>query len=139
MNQINFKGTSRRIVIELAVVIALVSYNISFSKVKSNSQAWKFVFTHPTVLLHVLVGTIVVVEAIMFLVRSVRSHDRFWTVLAAIGLVFVLLSFASGEYYVATQKSSGLSYMGDAAAGALITYGFGWYWGHKKAKAVLAK
>lgn len=139
MNQENFKKTSRRLVIELGVVITLTSFNINFSKVKSNSQAWKFVFTHPTVLLHVLVGTIVLGEAIIFLVRSIRSKSQFWTILTSIGLALVLLAYASGEYYAATQKSSGLSFMGDAAAGALAIYGFGWYWGHKKAKVLVAK
>lgn len=139
MNQENFKKTSRRLVIELGVVIALASFNINFSKVKSNSQAWKFVFTYPTVLLHVLVGTIVIVEAIIVLVQSIRSHNRFWSILTIIGLALVLLAYASGEYYVATQKGAGLTYMGNAAFGALVTYGFGWYWGHRKAKALVAK
>lgn len=139
MDQENFKETSRRLLIELAVVVALASYNIDFSKVRSNSQAWKFVLTHPTVLLHVLVGTIVIVEAIFFLVRSIRSHNRFWSILTIIGLALVSLAHASGEFYVATQTGSGLTYMGDAAAGALVTYGFGWYWGHKKDKALVGK
>jgi hypothetical protein len=128
---LNFKKVSRRVVVELAVVIALVSANVNFPKNDSASQAWKIVLKHPTILLHIVVGTIVVVEAIIFLVRAIRFHDRFWMTLTSLGLALVLLAFASGEIYV-SQKGSALTLMGNAAAGALIAYGVGWYWGRRR-------
>jgi hypothetical protein len=132
--QIGFKKTSKRIVGELAVVVALVSYKINFPKNTSSSQAWKFVLHHPAVLLHIIVGTIIITEAVILLVRCLRSKDRVWIALAIIGLVFVLAAWASGERYVGTQSNNALTYMGNFWFGAIVMYGFGWYWGHKKLK-----
>jgi hypothetical protein len=136
---LNLKIVSRRLVLELAVVIALVSSNVNIPKNDSASQAWKIVFKHPAVLLHVIVGTIVVVEAIIFLARAIRGHDRFWITLTSAGLVLVLLAFVSGETYVSTQKGSALTLMGNAAAGAVVAYGVGWYWGHRRSRSSIVK
>jgi len=135
---LNLKIVSRRMVLELAVVIALVSFNVNFPKHDSASQAWKFVFHHPTILLHIIVGTIVAVEAIILLVRAIRGHDRFWITVSALGLALVLVAFASGETYVSTQKTSALTLMGNAAAVALVAYGVGWYWGRRRTRASIA-
>ncbi|MGC1419197.1 MAG: hypothetical protein WA786_03640 [Acidimicrobiales bacterium] len=132
---LNLKKVSRRLVVELAVVIAFASFNVSFPKHDSTSQAWKFVLKHPSILLHVIVGTIVFVESIIFVVRAIRGRDRFWITLASLGLALVLLAFAAGENYVSTQRDSALTLMGNAAAGALFAYGFGWYWGHRRSRA----
>ena len=132
---LNLKKVSRRLTVELAVVIALASFNVSFPKHDSTSQAWKFVIKHPSILLHIIVGTIVFVEAIIFVVRAIRGRDRFWITLASLGLILVALAFAMGEHYVSTQRDSALTLMGNAAAGALVAYGFGWYWGHRRFRA----
>jgi hypothetical protein len=132
---LNLKKVSRRLVIELATVIALVSFNVNFPKHDSASQAWKFVFKHPTILLHIIVGTILVVESIIFLVRAIRGHDGLWITVSSLGLAFVLVAFASGETYVSTQKGSALTLMGNAAAGALVAFGVGWYWGRRRTRA----
>jgi uncharacterized membrane protein YozB (DUF420 family) len=131
MNQQSFKSISRRLVIELAVVVALVSYNIHFPKGTPVTQAWRFVLTHAPVLLHVVVGTIILVEAIIFLIRSIRSHHRSWIIWALVGFAFILLAYASGEYFVATQRETAITSMGYGWFGAIVTYGLGWYWGHK--------
>jgi uncharacterized membrane protein YozB (DUF420 family) len=132
MNQQSFKSISRRLVIELAVVVALVSYKVNFPKGTSITQAWRFVFTNALVLLHVVVGTIILAEAIIFLIRSIRSHNRSWISWAFFGLAFVLLAYVSGEFYVATQNNVAITYMGYGWFGAIVTFGLGWYWGPKK-------
>lgn len=131
MNKQSFKSISRRLVIELAVVAALVSYKINFPKGISITQGWRFVLTHVPVLLHVVVGTVILAEAILFLIRSIRSHNRTWIIWALVGCAFILLAYASGEYYVATQRATAITYMGNSWFGAIVTYGLGWYWGHK--------
>jgi hypothetical protein len=128
------KNLSRSLVIGLAVVVALVSYNISIPAGRSSASNWKFVATHPTILLHVIVAaTVLVVSAIMLIV-AIRSRDRSWIALSAIGLVFILAAFVSGEDYVATLRKSELSYMSIGWLGAIVSYGIGWYVGRKKAR-----
>jgi hypothetical protein len=139
MNGEFLKRVSRRLVIELAVVVALVSYNVRFPSNKSFPQAWGFVLRHPLTLLHVIVGTIIIAEAVILLLRILRRHDRTSIILASVGLAFVLLAYASGEIYVATQRSSAVSCMGIGWFGAIVTYGLGWYLGHKKPSVLPAK
>ncbi len=128
-----FKKLSRWLVIALAVVVALVSYNINIPAGKSSSH-WTFAFTHPTILLHIVAATVSLVLAIAMPVLAVRARDRSWIILSVIGLAFVVLAFVSGEDYVMTLRKSALSYMSAGWLGAIVTYGVGWYLGHKKAR-----
>ncbi len=127
MERADFKSMTRGLVLGLVVVIALVAYDITIPKGRSSSKNWHFVLTHPTILLHILMATVVVIAAIALLVKSVRSHNRTWIVLSALGAVFVLLAFAMGEMYVTSLSNSALSNMGLAWFGAIATYGVGWY------------
>jgi CDP-diglyceride synthetase len=123
---------------ELIVVVALVSVNISFPSHESSSKAWSFVTHHPVLLLHVVFGTIVIGEAIAFLIRASLDRRRRWIILGTVGLAFVLIAWVSGENYVATQHNSSLNNMSLAWFGSIVTYAIGWYWGHKKDKISLA-
>ena len=105
-----FKKLSRWLVIALAVVVALVSYNINIPAGKSSSH-WTFALTHPTILLHIAAATVSLVLAIAMLVLAVRARDRSWIILSVIGLAFVVLAFVSGEDYVVTLHKSALSSM----------------------------
>jgi hypothetical protein len=127
MQSTSFKVASRGLVVGLVVVIGLVAYNINIPKGRSSSKNWHFVLTHPTILLHVILGTLVLLGAIALLVRSVRSRVRPWMVISAIGLAFVILAFAMGEQYVSSLGNTALSDMGIGWFGAIATYGVGWY------------
>lgn len=67
------KRLSRVLVIALVVVVALVGYNITFPAGKSATSNWTFVLAHPTLLLHVIVATRILVMAVIALIRSVRK------------------------------------------------------------------
>ena len=100
------KKRSRSLVIALVVVVALAAYNITFPAGKSTTSNWTFVLTHPTLLLHVIVATGILVMAVIALIRSVRGRDRPWMALSVAGLVFVLAAFVSGEDYEGYAKLS---------------------------------
>lgn len=129
-----FKKLSRLLVIALAAAVALVSYNINIPAGRSAGSHWKFVAAHPTILLHVVVATMVLVVAVVMLILAIRGRDRSWIILSVIGLAFVLLAFASGEDYVMTLRKSALNYMSIGWLGAIVTYGIGWYLGRRKAR-----
>jgi uncharacterized membrane protein YozB (DUF420 family) len=131
MGLAGFKAMTRGLVAGLAVAVALVAYNITIPAGESAGRNWRFVLTHPTILLHIVAAVIVVIAAIALVVRSARSHNRAWTGLSALGLAFVVLAFAMGENYVQTLHNSSLDGMGIGWFGAIVTYGAGWYWSHK--------
>jgi hypothetical protein len=130
------KKLSRALVVALVVVVALAGFNITIPAGKSAASNWRFVLTHPVILLHVIVATAVLVVAVVALIASLRSRDRSWIALSAAGLVFVLLAFAAGEDYVMSLQKSALNYMSVGWAGAVILYGTGWYLGRKKERRI---
>jgi hypothetical protein len=127
MGTATYKKMSRALVIALVVAVALVSYDLGIPEGKSSASNWKFVVTHPTIFLHVIVAVGIVVTAIIMLIMSVRSRNRSWIIMSAAGLGFVLLAFASGDDYVATLRRSADDYMGVGWFGAIITYATDWY------------
>jgi hypothetical protein len=90
------------------------------------------VFTHPGILLHVIMATAVLIMAVVALVASIRGRDRSWMALSAAGLAFVLMAFVAGGQYVMSLDKSALNYMSFGWVGAVIMYGIGWYLGRKK-------
>jgi cytochrome bd-type quinol oxidase subunit 2 len=134
MAKATYRKMSRALVIALAAAVALVSYDIKVPAGRSSASNWKFVATHPTILLHVIVATMILVTAVAVLIMSARSRNHSWIVLSAVGLAFVLLAFASGDDYVATLRRSADDYMGIGWFGAIVTYATAWYLSRKTAQ-----
>ena len=126
------KKLSRGLVAGLVVVVTLAAFNITIPAGKSAASNWKFVLTHPTILLHVIIATAVLITAVVALVTAIRSRDRSWIAISAAGLAFVLLAFIAGDQYVMSLQKSALNYMSVGWAGAVIVYGTGWYLGRKQ-------
>jgi hypothetical protein len=136
MDRNSFKNAARRLVIELTAAALLVGIVHShFPEGKPYAQSWGFVLAHPLLLLHVVVGTIILAEGSILLVRCLRRRNRSWVILASTGLAFALLAYVSGERYVATQRSASITFMDLGWLGALVTYGLGWYLGRKETPA----
>jgi hypothetical protein len=134
MGAATFKRWSRAQVIALVIAVALVSDDIKIPAGRSSGSNWTFVADHPTILLHVAVAVAILVMAIIVLIMAIRSGNRTWLVLSAVGLAFVLLAFASGDDYVATLRRGADDYMGVGWFGAIVTYATGWYLARKIAR-----
>jgi hypothetical protein len=128
----SLKRLSRAQVVGLVVVVVVASFNITIPARKSAASNWRFVLTHPTILLHVVAATAVLVVAVVALIASLRSRDRSWVTLSAAGLAFVLMAFVAGDEYVMSLQKIALNYMSVGWAGAVVIYGIGWYLGRKK-------
>ena len=123
---------SRGLVIALAVVVALAGFNISIPAGKSAASNWDFAFSHPTILLHIVVAAIVLAVACAALAGAIRQGERPWIALSIAGLAFVLLAFISGVDYVDSLRKGALNYMSIGWLGAVISYATGWYLGRRK-------
>jgi uncharacterized membrane protein len=132
MNKENFKKASRRLVIELAVVVLLIGYHMTFPTAGSSAQNWNFVFTQPLVLLHIAVGTLILVEAVTVLFRSIQIRNLSWMTETSIGALLALLAFIAGEHFVATQSHTALTLMTVGWFGAIVIYGVAWFLNRKK-------
>jgi hypothetical protein len=105
---------------------------MTFPTAGSSAQNWSFVFTQPLVLLHIAIGTLILVEAAIVLVRSIRARNLSWVLETSIGTVFVLLAFIAGEHFVATQSRAALNLMTVGWCGAIVIYGIAWFLNRKK-------
>ncbi len=127
MNGRKLRDASRRMVFELVVLALLVGVPIDF---QGSGQAWDFLLLHPTFLLHAVVGTAVLVEAVVLVLRSVR--DGLALPIAALGLAAVLLAVGAGSTYVsAGQQGPSLMLMTVGWIGALVMYVTGWIVGRR--------
>jgi CDP-diglyceride synthetase len=132
MDRQGLRNVSRRLVIELAAVILLVGFPIDFPRQTSAGRAWSFIVRHPSVLLHVVVGTLILAESIAMLVRSMPGANRRPLVLATIGLAFIVLAYGAGLTFAADrQHDSALTVMSLGWFGAIVAYGIGWWLGHR--------
>jgi hypothetical protein len=97
-----------RIVLELIVVTALVSFGTHFPTGESSAKAWRFITHHPLLLLHLVFGSIVVGEAALLRIGAHVQRRREWIVVTTLGLVCVLIAWALGENFVAAQHLASL-------------------------------
>jgi hypothetical protein len=125
------KRASRRLVLEL-VVVALATYHARLPKDQPYSDAWQYVGKHPLLVVHVVVGAIVLVEAAVLALHGIRTRQPFWVILTVLGLAFVLVAFISGDRFLASQGETPLDLMGVAWFGALVVFAVGWYVGRKR-------
>jgi nucleoside recognition membrane protein YjiH len=132
VNQVDFKKSARGLFIGILVASVLAGFNISFTSGKSYGDNWKFALTHPTILLHIVVATIILVGSAVLLVRSILSKKTSWIVWSLLGLVLLILAYIYGEIYVKTLSKSAIDAMGNAGAGALMIYGLMWFLNRSK-------
>jgi hypothetical protein len=126
------KKLSRVLVGGLVVVVVLAGYKVTIPAGRSAGANWRFVLTHPTILLHAIVATGILVVAAIALIMSLRGRDRLWIAVSAAGLVFIVLAFVAGLAYVKSVHEGVLGYKSLGWVGAVIMYGTGWYLGRKR-------
>jgi hypothetical protein len=133
------KRTSRRLVLELILVL-LTSVHAGLPRGDSYAAAWRSVPRHhPLLIAHILVGAVILVEALVFLIRCLRHGGTGWRVLTAAGFLLALVAFAAGDRYLAIQRDAAIDVMGIAWFAALLTYAAGWYLSRRSLKADLIR
>ncbi len=134
MDDIRFKRASRRLVGELVLVVAL-SFEAGMPRNESYADAWRYVGRHPTLLLHVVIGAAILVEAAVLAVRCMRARQPLWSALAAVGCLAVVVAFVAGERSLQTQRNAEIDVMGTAWFAALVCYAIGWYLARRRQRA----
>lgn len=122
------RRTSRRIVVELVAVAILAGFGDEFPRQVSPGTAWSFLFRHVWELGHAAVGTAILIEALVLVVRSERRGTSSARLLPVVGLAFVGAAVGSGVWFVARgQSESALTSMTTGWVGALGAYATNWY------------
>jgi hypothetical protein len=132
MNAVGFRNAYRRLVIELGIVVVLVGLPIDFPRSTSTAHAWTYILHHPSMILHVVVSALIVVESTALVARAVSRARRSARLIGSLGLAFALMAFGAGFAYTATgQSDSTLTTMTVGWLGAIVAYGIGWRVEHR--------
>ena len=102
------------------IQVLLGAANVSWLRVPESGDATTGVSPRWLLEAHAWFGTALVVAALVLLVLAIRSHDRTWILLAAIGLVGLVVALASGDQYVRSHGHEEWASMA-MACGAVIT------------------
>ena len=114
------------LVVQFLLGIAINLY-VQFPANQTREQLWSFAFKQWLVVAHLVVGVGLVLGSIIFLIRSIRQKSLGWKILAAIGLIAVLIAWASGEEFVSTQADIWSFVMSIGFGIALLAYSWGLY------------
>ena len=76
-------------------------------------------------LAHIIVGSLLLVGAIVFVVRAAINHQRGWIASSVVGLIAILAAIFGGTQFVTTQIDAYSLVMALATILAFIDYGWG--------------
>ena len=126
------RNACRRLVLELFLVVLLAGVPVDFPRHVTTGHAWGFLVRHPSLLAHVVIGTLVLAEACVLMVRMAGASGRRWPVLAGLGLLCSAVAVVGGVVYVsARQGDAALTWMTVGWLGALGTFAVGWWLGRR--------
>ncbi len=110
----------------------LVNLYIQFPASLPEGNAWGWSFTHTFVTSsHIVIGTILIVVALVALVLSIRTRQAPEILAAVCGLIMIIYAWLSGASFLSNGQQSGASFqMALGFIGAIIAYGTGLYIAH---------
>jgi len=114
--------------IGLALQFILGIYINLFVHFPENADAkanWNFAQHSWIVLLHILIGTILLINATVLLVRVYRLKLNLWKLPAIVGLIGIVIAWLSGEQFVTTQQDGWSFAMALGFVLAVSIYGWG--------------
>ena len=109
MNQLKLTRQAFGLTIGLCLQFLLgvwVSLYIAFPENVSTDELWKFANKQPVLVLHILIGTLLLLGAVALMIQAFRSKQRRWKLGSGIGFTSILLAWLCGERFVATQNDA---------------------------------
>jgi len=89
---------------------------------------WRWVFENsPIIQLHIIIGTLLIVMALVALILSIVARHTAGIIAAIAGLALVIFSWLSGAQFLATQDNALSLRMALGFIGACMAYVVGYY------------
>ena len=108
---------------------------VQFPQGKNEGQLWEFAWSQIPIAAHIIVGSLLLFGAIIFVIRSIRQKNKSWITASIIGGVGILISGMSGAFFISTQQDIYSYLMSIFFLVAFISYGWGLYSSLKHDKA----
>lgn len=100
---------------------------VSFPNTKIPEQLWEFAWRQIPLALHIVLGLLIFINAIMLFIRSYRSGNVLWTRISLVGFVAIVAAIWGGVTFIPTQTNSYSYIMALAFIVAVIAYTWGIY------------
>ena len=104
---------------------------VQFPENASAGKLWEYAWSQTLTSAHIIIGILLVLGALVFVVRAIRSSSRAWIVPSITGLLAIIAAGASGSLFIATQNGLYSYGMSLAFLVALIAYGWGLVYRYK--------
>jgi len=98
---------------------------VAFPDTNQPGQLWQFARTQFPTLAHILIGTLLLLGAVIFVIRAARAHNGGWIASSVFGLIGILGAYWGGVTFVSTQDDAYSMVMALAFIAAFIAYGWG--------------
>lgn len=121
------------LLIGLAVQYVLgmaINLYVSFPAHNSPHAQWVFTLHNLLILLHLIIGTLLVIGSIAMIIRAMKLGSSSWKLPASLGLISLVIAWVAGDTFITTQ-SSVLSYV--MSLGFLAAIG-SYVWGLYRSK-----
>ena len=127
-----FKGHLLAILVLLVVEFVLGMYTalfVEFPDSLANGNAWAWSMSQsPVVLLHIIVGTLLFLAALVVLVLSFLLRSKAANVTGILGFVTIVVAYLSGSTFLADISQDSYSFtMSLGFIAAAVVYGVGYY------------
>jgi hypothetical protein len=91
------------------IIFLLIQYLLGmlsnlYAKFPGNDMNWKYATSHALIILHIIVGTLLMVSMIVLFIRAARSKDRLWKLCSGISFAAIVLAMISGTAYISAQN-----------------------------------
>lgn len=113
------------LMIALTAVLNLVGMYAGLFFEAEGADGWAVAMDSHSVLTHIVLGTLLLVGAVVFLGMGIRSKKDSWIWTSAVGLVAVLAAAMFGANFLSLQNDADTLWMGISATLALLAYAFG--------------
>jgi hypothetical protein len=127
-----FKGHLLAILVLLVVEFVLGMYTalfVEFPDSLANGNAWAWSMSQsPVVLLHIIVGTLLFLAALVVLVLSFLLRSKAANVTGILGFVTIVVAYLSGSTFLSDISQNSYSFtMSLGFIAAAVVYGVGYY------------
>lgn len=132
MNQTCARGRAFRLTVLMTLVLLVLQYilgmiaNLEVQLPSGNASSW--VFRNSMIIqLHIYLGTLLIVVALVALILSLVARHPVGIVAAVAGLVLLVFAWLSGVQFLATQQNDLSLRMALGFMGAFIAYLLGYF------------
>jgi len=116
------------VVLVIQYVLGMVAnLFVKFPDTNQPDQLWAAARSQFPTMAHIVVGTLLLVGAVVFVIRATRNHHRSWIASSVAGLIAILAALFGGVTFTTTQVDGYSLLMAIAAIAAFVAYGWGLY------------